>query len=96
VGYIQDEVMGDPLEATAELVAADQLDTHGCYRPVNDLEASVGVLDQRGEAFHPVAVVAVQHTVDHAHFGVVDVAAHHALHAARRASRATAFSKSPT
>jgi hypothetical protein len=41
------------------------------------------VLDQRGEAFHPVAVVAVQHTVDHAHFGVVDVPAHHPLHAAR-------------
>lgn len=30
--YIQDEVMGDPLEATAELVAVDALDAQGCYR----------------------------------------------------------------
>lgn len=30
--YILSEVMGDPLEATAELVAADELDARGCYR----------------------------------------------------------------
>ena len=40
------------------------------------------VLDQRGEAFDPVAVVAVQHPVDLADLGVVDVPAHDAVEAA--------------
>jgi hypothetical protein len=30
--YIVGEVMGDPLEATAELVAVDDVDASGCYR----------------------------------------------------------------
>jgi len=40
------------------------------------------VLDQRGQALDPVAVVAVEDAVDLAHLRVVDVAAHHAVHAA--------------
>ncbi len=40
------------------------------------------VLHQRRQALDPVAVVAVQHAVDVAHLGVVDVAADDALHAA--------------
>src|SRR3546814_2969782 len=40
-----------------------------------DLQAAVHVLDQRRAAFHPIAVVDVEHAVDHAHLGGVDMAA---------------------
>jgi hypothetical protein len=40
------------------------------------------VLHQRGEAFDPVAVVAVAHAADVADLRLVDVAAHHAVEAA--------------
>jgi len=40
------------------------------------------MFDQRRETLNPVAVVAVQHIIDHADFGMVNVAAHHALRAA--------------
>ena len=47
--------------------------------PVQQLQRAVKVIQQRGTAFNPVAVVAVQHAVDVAHPGAVDVSAHHAL-----------------
>lgn len=40
------------------------------------------MLNQRCEAFNPVAIVAVQHIIDCADFGMVDMAADHALCAA--------------
>jgi hypothetical protein len=40
------------------------------------------MFDQRRQTFNPVAVVAVQHIIDCADFGMVDVAANHALCAA--------------
>jgi hypothetical protein len=54
------------------------------------------VLDQRGAAFHPVAVVAIQRAVDLAHLGAVDMAADHAVVAALARFGATATSKSVT
>ena len=50
--------------------------------PEHQFQPPVVVLDQRAAAFDPVAVVAVQRAVDVADFGVVDVAAHHAVIAA--------------
>jgi hypothetical protein len=49
---------------------------------VHDAQPAVEVLDQRGAAFDPVAVVAVEDAVDRADLGVVDVPAHHAVDAA--------------
>src|SRR3546814_13814792 len=43
--------------------------------PGQDLQAAVHVLDPRRAAFHPIAVVDVEHAVDHAHLGGVDMAA---------------------
>ena len=51
-------------------------------RPIDDLQLAVGMLDERGQALDPVAVVGVEHAVDVAHLGVVDVAADHAVDAA--------------
>src|SRR5215469_4181439 len=48
-------------------------------RPVEDLEAPVGMLDQRRAALHPVAVVAVEHVVEPPDLGLVDMAADHAV-----------------
>ena len=39
------------------------------------------MLDQGRAAFHPIAVVAIQHTVDVADFRMMDMAAHHAVEA---------------
>src|ERR1700760_4109290 len=39
-------------------------------RPVDQLQAPVMVLHQRGAAFHPVAVVQVKDTLDLAHLGL--------------------------
>ena len=50
--------------------------------PVDDAQAAVEILDQRGAALDPVAVVAVEDAVDGADLGVMDVAAHHAVDAA--------------
>ena len=46
------------------------------------LEAAVTVFHQRGAAFDPVAVVAVQHAVDGADLRLVDVTADDAVEAA--------------
>ena len=51
--------------------------------PAQNRQAAVEVLHQRGEAFDPVAVVAIQHAADVADLGLVDVAAHDAVEAAR-------------
>jgi hypothetical protein len=53
-------------------------------RPVDDLEAAVEVLHQRGAAFDPVAVVAVVDGADLAHLGRVDMAADDAVGAVPR------------
>lgn len=37
------------------------------------------MLHQRGEALHPVAVIAIQNAVHFAHFRLVDMAADHAV-----------------
>src|SRR5271166_3156737 len=51
-------------------------------RPVDQFQPPVMMLDQGGTAFHPVAVVQVQHALHLAHLGVMDVATHHAVKAA--------------
>jgi len=43
--------------------------------PVDDLQLTFEGLDERRQAFHPIAVVAVQDTVDIANLSLVDVAA---------------------
>ena len=50
--------------------------------PVYDAQAAVEILDQGGAALDPIAVVAIEHAVDGADLGVMDVAAHHAVDAA--------------
>src|SRR5579883_1312869 len=50
--------------------------------PAQDAQAAVEILDQRGAALDPVAVVAVEDAVDGADLGMVDMAAHHAVDAA--------------
>jgi hypothetical protein len=50
--------------------------------PLDDLQTAIVILDQPGAAFHPVAVVAVQHAVEVADLGVMDMAADHAIDAA--------------
>src|SRR4051812_15837124 len=50
--------------------------------PVDQLEAAIGMLDEGGAAFHPIAVVHVGDAVDLAHLGVMDVAADDAVEAA--------------
>ena len=42
-------------------------------------QRSIKMLDQRCPAFYPVAVIAIQNTVNVAHLGTVNVPAHHAL-----------------
>jgi hypothetical protein len=46
---------------------------------MQELEAAVAMLGQRRAALDPVAVVAVQHVVHHAHLRAVDVAADQAV-----------------
>ena len=46
---------------------------------VQQLQRAIKVLDQRGAAFNPVTIVAVQHAVNVAHLGAVDMAAHHSI-----------------
>src|SRR6266536_1819104 len=51
-------------------------------RPVDQLKPSVVMLDQRGAALHPVAIVEVQDALHLAYLCVVDVAAYDAVEAA--------------
>jgi hypothetical protein len=50
--------------------------------PRDDRQLAGVVLDERGQALDPVAVVAVENAVDVADFGLVDVPAHDAVAAA--------------
>src|SRR5580704_12675548 len=47
--------------------------------PIDQFHAAVMMLNQGGAAFNPIAVVHVHHTVDLAHFSVVNVAADDAV-----------------
>src|SRR3984957_5245659 len=51
-------------------------------RPVDQLEPPIMMLHQRRAAFHPVAVIDVEHALHLAHFCMVDVAAHNAVETA--------------
>ena len=57
-------------------------DVRGNIVPVENPELAVEGLDERRQAFDPVAVVAVEHAVDIANFGLVDVAADDAVETA--------------
>ena len=58
---------------------------------------SAGIFDKGGAAFNPVSVVEVKDAADPADFGLMDVAADHAVDAARCAlPRATTSSKRET
>ncbi len=46
---------------------------------MDDLQPSVEMLDERGAAFHPIAIVAVQHPADIANLGVVNMPADDAV-----------------
>ena len=48
-------------------------------RPIDQAQMAVEILDQRGAAFDPVAVIAVENTVDLADLGAMDVSAHHGV-----------------
>src|ERR1700761_3702189 len=50
--------------------------------PVEQLHPAVMMLDQRGAALDPVAIVIIGHAGDVAHLGGVDMPAHHAIDAA--------------
>ena len=52
--------------------------------PSENLHMSVGIFDKGAAAFNPVSVVEVEDATDHADLGMVDMAAHHAVHAAHR------------
>ena len=47
--------------------------------PVQQLQRAIKVLDQRGAAFYPVTIVAIQHAANVADIGAVDMAARHAM-----------------
>lgn len=51
-------------------------------RPVDQAQTAIHVFHQGGTALHPVAVVAVQNSVDVAHFRAMDMSADHGVHAA--------------
>lgn len=46
---------------------------------MHDLQPSIVVLNQCRATLNPVAIIALQHAVDVADFGAVDVAAHHTV-----------------
>src|SRR5579859_458239 len=49
--------------------------------PVDDLHAAVKMLDQRGAALHPIAVVVIGDRSELADLGGVNMAAYHSIHA---------------
>src|SRR6202000_3245132 len=57
------------------------LRSSGC--PAQNLQISAGIFDKGRTAFNPVSVVKVEDVADHAHLGLVDMAAHDAIDAAR-------------
>ena len=50
--------------------------------PAKNLHISAGIFDKGAAAFNPVSVVEVKDAADLADFGMVDMAAHHPVHAA--------------
>src|ERR1700730_2841304 len=44
------------------------------FDPMDQFEPAVEMLDESGAAFDPIAVIAIQHAVHLANFGVMDVA----------------------
>src|SRR5476651_962757 len=50
--------------------------------PAKNLHISAGIFDKGAAAFNPVSVVEVKDIADHADFGMVDMAANHAIGAA--------------
>ena len=48
---------------------------------MDDFEMTIGMLDQGGPAFYPIAIVAVQGAIHIPYFCMVDVPAHHAIKA---------------
>ena len=62
---------------------------------MQNLKTAIPVLDQRSQAFDPIAVVAVERAVDGAHLGTVDVPAHHAVQAALAGFGGHGFQHSP-
>ncbi len=79
--------MASPDTASAALAPRDLLG------PVEDLHPPVEMLDQRGAAFDPVAVVPVFDAVEQAEFGGVDVAADTPSTPRGAAARATTSSQ---
>jgi hypothetical protein len=49
---------------------------------VDDAEPPVLPFDESGQAFNPVAIIAIKNSIDMPHFGVVNMAADHAIDAA--------------
>ena len=47
--------------------------------PVQQFQRTVKVFHQRGTTFNPVAIIAIQNTIDLAHLGAVDVPAYDPL-----------------
>src|SRR5271165_1228609 len=45
------------------------------FDPIDKLEPAIEMLDERGAALDPIAVIAIKHTVHLANLGVMDVAA---------------------
>src|SRR3954470_3270759 len=66
-------------------ICAPSMATMGQKSSLPQLTRSVSVvlmpdmLDKRGAALHPVAVVAIKHAAEVADFGVMDMAAHHSV-----------------
>ena len=50
-------------------------------RPAKNLHISAGIFDKGAAAFNPVSVVQIKYIADLADLGMVDMAAHHAVHA---------------
>src|SRR5215468_8645261 len=50
--------------------------------PAKNLHMPVGIFDKGATAFNPISVVEIKHIADPADFGMMDMAAHHAVHAA--------------
>ena len=46
---------------------------------MQNFQTPVIVLDQRSPTFYPIAIVAIQNTIDHPHFGAMYVAAQNAV-----------------
>src|SRR5262249_29709161 len=51
--------------------------------PVKNLHIPVGIFDKGSAAFNPVSVIEIEDFADLADFGMVDMAADHAVHAAQ-------------